>query len=287
LPPLSGSLAAELDMDLPSTFTPLPAVPRHHRSGVGRWLRGMKSVFTPSGTTSKRARAKASTQPKIKRRRVMEARGYPVWDASPFEPFVFLVAKLIVLATGVIAAPFLEYAAINWLNKASASQTWSHTEMAVLSTEVTAQSHRYGTTYIPNVRYRYRVNGADYVGTRIAFYELGGSEDHAQTTIRDYAVGTRHRVYYDPAHPADSVLRNDWTNWLYLALLIPCLIFIFPLLAAVRHIQEIRTRIAFGSLAAAIPDKKEPLPVFLIILGVVIVIMAGFVVIPLIFRGLW
>ncbi len=67
-----------------------------------------------------------------------------------------------------------------------------------------------------DVRYRYTVDGQDYTGTRMTF-----SDNIAKTRRRLDALVSEHRnsrlvkVYYNPQHPADSVLLPGTSRYNY------------------------------------------------------------------------
>lgn len=57
------------------------------------------------------------------------------------------------------------------------------------------------------IGYRYTVADKEYIGSRIYFgHDVGIGRPDAGTLVRQYAVGTEVRVFYDPTDPSNSVL---------------------------------------------------------------------------------
>ncbi len=67
--------------------------------------------------------------------------------------------------------------------------------------------HRYHV----DLRYDYRVNGRDYVGTSVNFgwAAVYGLREQAETAASRYRPGEPVTVYYDPDHPGTAILEPD------------------------------------------------------------------------------
>jgi hypothetical protein len=64
-----------------------------------------------------------------------------------------------------------------------------------------------GDSFYPRVRFTYSVNGVSYVGTRVAFGNVGcGSYEHARSIAAKFPPGVATPVYYDPGNPGQAVL---------------------------------------------------------------------------------
>ena len=64
-------------------------------------------------------------------------------------------------------------------------------------------------SFVPVVRYEYRVEGRAYTSSRINFSVVQGiSEDWARGITGRYPVGQEVVVYYDPQKPSDAVLEH-------------------------------------------------------------------------------
>lgn len=90
----------------------------------------------------------------------------------------------------------------------------------VLSSKVKRHVDSDGATYEPIVRYRYTVNGREYVSARYAFDMVATSEYvHAAGIAAEFGAGTHVTVYYDPDEPGESVLTVEPPRFCYLLLL--------------------------------------------------------------------
>jgi hypothetical protein len=65
------------------------------------------------------------------------------------------------------------------------------------------------TKYLPEVDFRYQVNGQNYLGTRYRRTGFATSRRTATRRARQYVAGTRVLVWYNPENPADSVLSRS------------------------------------------------------------------------------
>ncbi len=73
-----------------------------------------------------------------------------------------------------------------------------------------------------NMSYSYAVNGMDYTGHRYRYDERDGAFDYRAVTNM-FRPGSRQKIYYDPADPADSVLAPGLRgcDWLLLVFALP------------------------------------------------------------------
>jgi hypothetical protein len=122
----------------------------------------------------------------------------------------------------LLAGPVSGFFLFRLFREAQASDRWPSVPGRVLRASV-------GTTaigrYFPDVSYSYRVNGREYLGTRVRASDGESNiRDAAEQTIHDLAPGMRKRVYYDPDDPARSVLRTGAGYQEYGLLLVPVLI---------------------------------------------------------------
>jgi hypothetical protein len=63
------------------------------------------------------------------------------------------------------------------------------------------------TNYVADLRYRYEVAGRQFNGTRYRFDFANADQKSADALVAARPVGAQVTVYYDPAHPADSLLQ--------------------------------------------------------------------------------
>jgi hypothetical protein len=78
-----------------------------------------------------------------------------------------------------------------------------------------------GTTYRPEVTYRYEVDGRTYVGKRVTPLNEGRGGHWAYDLVRRFAVGGTYTGFYDPAHPSDAYLLRQRSLLPYLFVGIP------------------------------------------------------------------
>lgn len=88
--------------------------------------------------------------------------------------------------------------------RSAPTKSWPSTEGAIDESRVEAVG-RAGPDEV-YLRYSYSVEGQAFTGKRIS-YMLLISDAHAHRLVSEYSSGMRVRVYYDPAHPARSVLQ--------------------------------------------------------------------------------
>lgn len=97
--------------------------------------------------------------------------------------------------------------------RAQAAKKWPVAPGEIASSQV-KQEHRYTAQgyrlyFIPEIIYRYRVNGRDYESRRINFNVAQGvTEAWAQSFVDRYPVGKKVNVSYHPVRPEESVLEH-------------------------------------------------------------------------------
>ena len=96
------------------------------------------------------------------------------------------------------------------LKSAGLPRQWRETRGIVDSATVgstTSSSGRLGVdvAYVPDVRYRYTVDGREFRGDTVHRGLAANSEEEARATVERYPVGTRVRVFYDPEAPEQAV----------------------------------------------------------------------------------
>jgi hypothetical protein len=97
--------------------------------------------------------------------------------------------------------------------KARKSEAWPAAKCVILSSSVESKRVSSGkggsrTVYQPRIRYTYNVNGRDFQGDKVTFFQayVGNGESRAGETCYRYQVDSVHDVYYNPDKPAESVL---------------------------------------------------------------------------------
>jgi hypothetical protein len=88
------------------------------------------------------------------------------------------------------------------------SADWHATTGVIVSSDASRRCGRWGDRHHVAVRYAYEVGGRTHVGERIRFGFIACEPSpEARAMAADYPVGRRVAVHFDPADPADAVLR--------------------------------------------------------------------------------
>lgn len=64
-------------------------------------------------------------------------------------------------------------------------------------------------TWVPAIRYAYRVNGREFSSDRVRFGIVGQALSDAQAFVYRYPRGTTVAVSYDPQNPAEAILEHS------------------------------------------------------------------------------
>ncbi len=94
-----------------------------------------------------------------------------------------------------------------WL--AAHSDKWPATKAQILTSKVGSQSggRKRGTTYQPEVVYRYKVADVEHTAKRIFFGRVSSSNSaRAQQYVSKYGKGTFVEIRYDRRNPAEAVI---------------------------------------------------------------------------------
>jgi hypothetical protein len=128
---------------------------------------------------------------------------------------------LVALIVGVL---MFSLAASRWL-AARASRRWERVEGFVVESKLPACDYQCW----PSVKYRFVAGGQEFTGEHINagpqdYYD----ESKAAAKVRQYALGRRVTIYFDPRAPASSCLEPGVFRWpVYLFLLIGgCCLFV-------------------------------------------------------------
>ena len=129
-----------------------------------------------------------------------------------------------------IALFFLWFLITQIFDVANAYQAvkWPVVQGTVISSGEVRGCAKAGSSYYPDVRYRYVIGDLTYTGQRIAFGNVGcGSSEHAQAIAGQYAVNTVIPVHYNSVQPADAVLLvGDVLNDTWLGVILMSVMFI-------------------------------------------------------------
>lgn len=111
----------------------------------------------------------------------------------------------------IVFGSFFAWIAWDGARMRDASQHWptvdGRIEESSVRSERSTGSDALELNYFSSVRYRYSVNGVDFVGTRAQFVEKGSrSSAEATEWVLQNPAGKTLPVHYDPQKPAESVL---------------------------------------------------------------------------------
>ena len=123
----------------------------------------------------------------------------------------------------IIGAVILRYA-MRTAEKARQSESWPSTDGEIAHSAILYQTDTTATnngvaTYKADVAYRYKVNGANYSSSKVAFLDLAASSGRAQNIVQRYPDKSKVEVYYNPADPSEAILEPGSVggiNFLYL-----------------------------------------------------------------------
>lgn len=95
----------------------------------------------------------------------------------------------------------------NLIRGLHADENWSITEGFVLSSDIKSRSGRGGTSFHPEVRYKYTATYTDFVGDKVSFTDIGLALPGVAERIKEkYPPGSHVVVYYDSDSPSRAVL---------------------------------------------------------------------------------
>jgi hypothetical protein len=95
------------------------------------------------------------------------------------------------------------------LNQAFRAAHWPEAPCVILASQVETHSDSDGTTYAAKIRYRYSLDGAEFVSSRYSFLNIGSGHERAQAVVDRYPVGANSICYYDPQDPGSAVLKRE------------------------------------------------------------------------------
>lgn len=93
-----------------------------------------------------------------------------------------------------------------WRSHTAATWPVSRGQVRDLSIRRSERDHSYGLT----VRYAYSVDGAEYIGTRVAFGFSGRTKETVARIYRRLKRSTSVEVRYNPAKPSQCSLTYGW-----------------------------------------------------------------------------
>ena len=101
------------------------------------------------------------------------------------------------------------------------SDSWVETPCEVISSRVVESHDDDGTTYRPEIVYKYTYQGKNYESKRYDFFEVSSSgRSSKQKVVRDHPPGKKTVCYVDPTDPQKAVINRDF-SWSILIVLLP------------------------------------------------------------------
>ncbi len=76
----------------------------------------------------------------------------------------------------------------------------------ITQSEVETIRGRRSRTYRPTIKYKYTVEGQEYVGERYRYGQFSSAKKWAERIVASHPVGSPFEVYYAPTDPSDAVL---------------------------------------------------------------------------------
>jgi hypothetical protein len=95
------------------------------------------------------------------------------------------------------------------INRAKRSERWPNAEGEIIRSEVKIKIDEDSEQHHPDIQYQYSVSGVKYQASRISFGDLDFrnlKRDTAAKTVKNYALGQRVLVWYDPLDPNQATL---------------------------------------------------------------------------------
>jgi hypothetical protein len=132
-------------------------------------------------------------------------------------------AVLLLVLAAAIFFPLLWYQSSVVLSVLDARQHYVKTTATVQVSEIRTGHHQKGGDYpIPTIDYQFTVGGREFHGQRFRFGSMDEDYNGSWTAamIDLHPVGSSLVIWYDPAHPAESVIDLGWQRWYRLCWLV-------------------------------------------------------------------
>ena len=108
------------------------------------------------------------------------------------------------------------------LLNARAATSWPETKCHVISSKIESHRNSEGnTSYTPEIKYEFQLNGVTYTGERYSFSNLKGSHKRATAIVHQFPKGSQPICYYDPLDPSQCVLTRKFDAKFYWTVLFP------------------------------------------------------------------
>jgi hypothetical protein len=134
------------------------------------------------------------------------------------------IVGLIAMVIGSLICFFLVYQP--W-RLATAAERWKEVPCAIVSSRMIEVSNSDGPdSYVPDIRYAYRIDGKMYESSRVFLVSWGRNEASVQRFVGRYPVGSSASAFVNPDDPTESVLdRHFRLSWIFPLLSLCLLVF--------------------------------------------------------------
>ncbi len=158
---------------------------------------------------------------------------------GPISWKIKLLLTLPILA-GIIASSY--YLIIKPYGNVISSKNWSLQSAEVVKSEVRSSESDDGTTYSPNIIFKYNLGGRSYYSDQRSFFEYSSSGySRSQQIVEKYPVGQKIQILVDPHQPINAVIEPTVPSLLFLFALIPLglILILYALLKSIKVIPPL------------------------------------------------
>jgi Protein of unknown function (DUF3592) len=123
--------------------------------------------------------------------------------------FVMSYMSLVMASLSILMGVWATILGMLNINRAKRSKRWPNTEGEIMRSEVKIKIDEDNEQHHPDIQYQYSVSGVMYKASRISFGKLDHrnlKRDTAAETVKEYSVGQRILVWYDPLDPNQATL---------------------------------------------------------------------------------
>lgn len=147
-----------------------------------------------------------------------------------------------------------------WLHSREAAD-WPTAVATILESQVEEHWDDDGSTYSPEITFRFDVNGRDYNSSTWTFDSFSSSRRWADRIVDRYPKGSQHPCYYSPEQPENAVLDRSFgqAGWFHLFPLIFVFIGFGLALSGVFFFGRGRNNAARDSISRSRPSKVNTL----------------------------
>lgn len=102
------------------------------------------------------------------------------------------------------------------------SMSWQETPCTIEFVGVKELNHSKGTTYLPDIRYRYYRDGKTYQSSRVSWDSAGAHHhDRVKSSLASYSIGMQTICYVSSEEPSEAVLVRSVRWSILFAIVVP------------------------------------------------------------------